>query len=53
MMSGYNEKAAELIDLIGEKKALSLCNQKLSKAYKCTEKYDKWRKIKRFIETGK
>ena len=48
-MSGYDAIAQELLDLIGSKKLLTLCEIRLSKHNKSTEKYDKWRKIKRYV----
>ena len=48
-MSGYDAIAQELLELIGSKKLLTLCELRLLRHDKSTEKYDKWRKIKRYV----
>jgi hypothetical protein len=49
-MNGYTDKAQELIDLIGVKNTINLCKTKMKGKCRSTEKYDKWRKIKRYAE---
>lgn len=45
-------RAKELTELLGPKDALKLCDIYLKNKDKSTERYDRWRKIKRYINAN-